>query len=123
MITVGQDQKSRLIILLPETLAGNMELARSIARAAKLKAHEVIYLVVMDHPNSCLQVTRSMVTMKAMTVTRLLKASFQLIPRSAVMKTLEHYSSHDDAVFIPQPLADHPGTYRFIPVRLTDRFW
>ena len=107
---------------MPELLAGNLELARSITRAAKLKAHEVIYLVVMDHPNSCLQVTRSMVTMKAMTVTKLLGASFLLIPRSAVLKTLKKYSSPDDAAYIPQPLPDHPGRYQFIRVHLSDQF-
>lgn len=123
MITVGQNQRSRLIILMPEMLAGNLELARSIACAAKLKERDVIYLVVMDHPNSSLQVTRNMVTMKAMTVTKLVNASFLLIPPSAVVKTLKKYSQPDDAVFIPRLLPDHPKKHRFIPVRLSDRFW
>lgn len=118
--TAKYKQGSRLIVLLPEALAGNLELSRSVAQTARGRTHEVIYLAVQQNLHTGLQVTRSMVTMKAMTSDRMLNVSYRVVPGTAVSMTLRNLATKHDTIIIPQLCADHPSKFKFIPVRSKD---
>lgn len=122
-IAAEQNLNSKLIVLMPEALAGDLELSRSVARYARFKVSEVIYLVALESPFASLQVTRSMVTMKAMTSDRQLAVSFQLVNRSNFARLVKKVCSSRSIAIIPQASSIQSGTFDFIPVRSSDWFW
>jgi hypothetical protein len=60
-------RKSRLIVLIPESLAGNTNLAHEIHRLALREGRNVFYLALVDDVDNRLVVLRDMATMKAAT--------------------------------------------------------
>jgi hypothetical protein len=59
--------KNRLIVLVPEGVAGSPELAKKIYWMAQRDQSDVFYLVFFDDASERLTISRSMATMKAMT--------------------------------------------------------
>lgn len=117
---VKTNRGSRLIILVPEALAGDLDLSRSVAQTARGRVHEVIYLAILENIHTSLQVTRSMVTMKAMTYERLLSVSYQVVFGPNTLKTLRNITSTQDTVIVPRPCTGHSGKFKFIPVHSND---
>jgi hypothetical protein len=70
--------KRRLIVLVPQGLAGNSDLARKVFWIAIREHCDVLYLVFVDHEDEKLGVLRSMATMKALTADANLVASSKL---------------------------------------------
>jgi hypothetical protein len=110
----------RLNILIPEVLAGNLRLSRNVVDFIGSRIHEVVYLVVLEELSDQLQVTRSMVVMKAMTADRLLEVKYQIISKEQLISTLRQLSSSSEHVMLPQVSNDRSGAYKFIPIHPSD---
>lgn len=118
--TAKTTRGSCLVVLIPETLVGDLELSRSVAQFARGRVREVVYLAVLERIPASLQVTRSMVTMKAMTSDRSLNVSYQVLGGPNTAKILRSLFSAQDTIIVPQPCTDHSGKFKFIPVRSND---
>jgi len=71
---INSPQNARLIVLLPENLAGNLEFAHMIHRMAVKAKKDVLYLTLMDNTDNLLGVSRQLATMKAVTESNLIRA-------------------------------------------------
>ena len=65
--TMTHGNKRRLIVLVPEGLSGNADLARKIFRMAQHNSSDVLYLAFVQEEELMLSVARGMTTMKALT--------------------------------------------------------
>lgn len=79
--TSNYERNKRLIVLIPDGLAGNLELAQKIYRMAAHQGCEVHYLALVDQGEDMLTITRHMATMKAVT------AANTLVVHSSVTET------------------------------------
>ena len=61
------EKKNRLIVLVPDSLAGNLELARKVLWIAIRENRELLYLALFNNDDEMLSVTRGLITMKAAT--------------------------------------------------------
>ncbi len=64
---IKSNQKLRLIVLIPDGLAGNRDLAHKLHGMAQRDHRDVFYLSLVDYEENQLAVSRSMATMKAVT--------------------------------------------------------
>ena len=122
MNTAAENHIPKLIVLLPESKAGDLELARYIAHYAHRRVDEVLYLVALENPHSSLQVIRSMVTMKAMTSDKRLVVSYQLVLKTDLAGTVKKVGATHDPVVIPQTSTDNSGTFKLNLVRISDGY-
>ena len=75
-----KEQNSRLIVLLPESLVGDLDFAQKIRRMASRTHKDVLYLTLLDDPEAVLSVARGIATMKAVTESNLIKAGSVQVP-------------------------------------------
>lgn len=115
--------KSRLVVLLPEQMAGNLELARKVNHLAVHENADVLYLVSLLKAGLSLPVIRSMVTMKALTSDGEISVSYQLVAKSIWIKTLKELYRPQDVIVAPKELRILPGSNRSAIVRYANRFY
>ena len=48
-----KEQNSRLIVLLPESLVGDVDFAQKVSRMASRTQKDVLYLTLLDDPETC----------------------------------------------------------------------
>jgi hypothetical protein len=65
--TVDLNFKSRLIVLIPDGMTGNRDLAYKLHGMAQRENRDVFYLALADYEENRLAVSRSLATMKAVT--------------------------------------------------------
>ncbi len=82
METVKPPKKNHLIVLLPESLAGSMQLAYKIYSMAALNRQDVLYLVLLEDKNNYLEYSRYMATMKAATSDESLNVVYKISDRN-----------------------------------------
>ncbi len=83
-------EKQRLIVLLPESLAGSMNLAHHIYWLASREQCNVLYLILMEDEANRLSIMRRMATMAAATTGEPPRVFSRLVPREdwlSVLKT------------------------------------
>ena len=78
-LTIESGFKKRLIVLLPESLAGKAELARTVHQMALQNGADVLYLTLVDDDEKNLTAAREMATMKAITADNRLVANSRLV--------------------------------------------
>lgn len=117
------NQKSRVLVLLPEQSTGNLDLARSIYRLASRENADVIYLVALLSLESVLPVTRSMVTMKALTAGNEISVSYKLVVKANWIQTLKKYYRPQDTIIAPRELSGLPGSGKFNVFRSANLFF
>lgn len=88
MDIVNFTDKKRLIVLLPESLAGSTALAHQINWMAGLQPFDVLYLTMVEDETNPLDVSRRMTTMVAATIGEPLHVYSKLISRRAWLSTL-----------------------------------
>lgn len=93
-IQADQGQVKRLIVLVPDSLENNMDLAHKIHWLALRERCEVFYLALVDDEEQLLAMSRSIATMKAVT------AGNWLIVNSKVTET-KHWLSALRDIFAP----------------------
>ena len=81
--------KKRLIVLLPQSLAGKTDLAREVNKQAARHGADVLYLALLDNPEGNLAAARAMATMKAVTSDYHLVAQSRLVSISDWQKILQ----------------------------------
>ena len=116
------NHKSRLVVLLPEQLAGNLDIARKINHLAARENADVLYLVSLVKAGLSLPVIRSMVTMKALTSDGEIIVSYQLVARSIWLKTLKEQYRPQDVIVAPKDMSILPGSNRLTILRNATRF-
>jgi hypothetical protein len=115
--------KSRLVVLLPEQLAGNLDIARKINHLAARENADVLYLVSLLKAGGSLPVIRSMVTMKALTSDGEIVVGYQLVARSNWVKTLKELYRPQDMIVAPEELSELLGSNRSTILRNANRYY
>lgn len=88
----------RLLVLLPESLAGDAELAQKIHWMASREGKDVLYLVILDDQDHLLPVTREMTTMKAVTESNLIHAGSIQVTSERWFSRLNEIRRPDDTI-------------------------
>jgi len=91
-------EKKRLIVLLPESLAGNSKLAHQINWMTGLKQYDVLYLTLLEDESNPLDVSRRMATMVAATVGEPMHVSSKLVSRDNWLTALRKIYQPGDAL-------------------------
>ncbi|NMB67934.1 MAG: hypothetical protein GYA20_04160 [Chloroflexi bacterium] len=88
MDIVNFTDKKRLIVLLPESLAGSTDLAHQINWMASLQPFNVLYLPMVEEDSNPLVVSRRMTTMVAATIGEPMHVSSRAIARKGWLDSL-----------------------------------
>ena len=72
-MNLEQEQNSRLIVLLPQSLVGDVDFAQKVHWMASRAHKDVLYLTLLDEPDAALSVARGIATMKAVTESNLIQ--------------------------------------------------
>jgi len=112
-------QANRLIVIIPDCLAGNQELAHKIFWIANREHREVYYLTLVDQEKNLLSANLAMITMKAVTASNCLAVQFQLTKAALWKKALRELYHPGDCIvcqkehlvksgrFTTKPLAEY----------------
>lgn len=110
-----QKINKRLIVLLPDCLACNTDLARRIYQMADREALDVLYLVLVDHEENSLGIARCMATMKAITSANKLRVDVKLSKSGQWLETLRNTSDSGDVILCQEEQAFASGPFKTIP--------
>jgi hypothetical protein len=90
--------KKHLIVMVPDGLAGNLDLAQKIYWLAARSGWEVIYLALVDDEDETLTITRHMATMKAVTAGNALVVHSVVTGTAHWLKTLREIYRPGDRI-------------------------
>ena len=88
MDVINFTDKKRLIVLLPESLAGRTDLAHQINWMASLQSFDVLYLPMVEEDSNPLDMSRRMATMVAATIGEPMHGSSRAIARKGWLDSL-----------------------------------
>ena len=91
-------QRKRMVVILPEDLAGSIAVANRIHQMASLEQFEVLYLTLVDDYDKMLSRSRSMTTMDAVTGGNRLMVFSRLVKTSEWLNTLMDTLQPDDII-------------------------
>lgn len=92
-------RRGRLIVILPESMAGNFELGRIINKLAARSSKDVLYFALMEGTENTLDIARRLTTMKAITSTNIIRAgSLQVSSPRWIEKFREIFKPGDTAL-------------------------
>lgn len=109
-------QNARLIVLLPESLAGNLEFAHLIHRLAVQDKKDVLYLTLMDNTDNLLGISRQLATLKAVTESNLIRAGSVQVPVSYWFGKLRDIIRPGDAVVCHEEQVVKQGFLKTEPI-------
>lgn len=110
------EPKNRLIVLIPDGVTANLELARKIHWIALRDPREVLYLALVDHADDEYSVSRSITTMKAITATNLLPVKSKLTRTADWLTTLRAIYQPGDQIVCHEEQCVRDGFLRTKPV-------
>ena len=116
MIPAIEPEKKRLIVILPDFLAGNLELAHKIHWVALREHCDVLYITLIDNFDRYLQKSRSMATMTAVTASNILAAHTKLVESPDWLKTLREVIRPDDIIICNQEQMVRRGWFGIYPL-------
>ena len=93
-----KERPARLIVLLPESLTGNLKFAQKIHWMAARAQNDVLYLGLLDNPDDLLTAQRGIATMKAVTESNLIRAGSVLVPASRWFEKLQEVLRPGDTI-------------------------
>ncbi len=114
---INTGDRKRLIILLPEYLAGNLELAKKIYWLGIREHREILYLTLVDETERRLTVSRSMATMRAITSGNGMPVTAVLIETSTWMNALKGIFSPGDVFVCQDEQTVKDGFFHTNPLR------
>jgi hypothetical protein len=129
------EKHSRLVVLIPESLAGNTDLAHEVHRLALREGCNVLYLALVDDVQNRLVVLRDMATMKAATFEQGLVVEISLTDTGHWLNSLKDlYCAGDiivchaeqvvkDGFLRTIPLNDYLKSHFSAPVRMISHFY
>lgn len=106
----------RLLVLLPENLAGNTELAQKIHWMASRERMDVLYLVILDNSDHGLSVSRDITTMKAVTESNLIHAGSIQVTADRWFAKLNEIRRPDDTILCHAEQTVKQGFMRTAPL-------
>lgn len=109
-------QIERLIVLLPESLAGNLSFARKIHWLAAKERKDVLYLTLLDDADNGLSISRRMATMKAVTESNLIRVGSVHVVSSRWMGKLREVLRPGDTVVCHEEQVVNAGFLKTIPL-------
>ena len=107
----------RMIVLLPECLANDIDLAREIHLMAFQSQCSVLYLTLLSNNDRMLSVSRNMVTFKALTSGNEVLVQSKLVDRSRWLKALRDISKPGDQIICHEEQCVSSGFLRTVPMR------
>lgn len=96
--TLDSEQKKRLIVLVPDCLSGNIDLAHKVYWLAIREQREVLYLMLVDNDEKMIAISRSMATMKAITAGNCLVVNLKLVETNDWLRTLREIYQPGDRI-------------------------
>jgi hypothetical protein len=121
---IEQWSTPQLIVVIPEELAGNIDLARNIHAMAASGGYDVFFLGILAAGENQLALDRSLATLKAVTADQRVRVCSKSVPSSLWKKTLaENLRPGDSLVYIAGHRVNH-SLLGSIPIRraLEQRF-
>jgi hypothetical protein len=115
-LPVISTRKKRLIVLIPESVAGNLELAHKIYWIAIREQYEVYYLTLLDNDENILSIQRYMATMKAVTEGNFLTVHSDIVKTSGWLKTLREIYGPGDRIVCHEEQLVKDGFMRTSPI-------
>jgi hypothetical protein len=115
-LPVENQQPNRLIVIIPDCLAGNQELAYKIFWMANREHREVYYLTLVDQEENLLAANLAMITMKAVTASNSLAVQFQLAKTALWKKTLREIYQPGDCIVCQQEQLIKNGLFTTKPL-------
>jgi hypothetical protein len=127
--------KHRLIVLVPDCLAGSLDMARKVYSIAQSEDRDVLYLTLVDDDEKMIAVSRSMATMKAVTAGQWLVVNSRLtgtghwlaalreIYRPGDMIVCHEEQSVKDGFLRTQPVSEFLRATLKAPVRIISGFY
>lgn len=109
-------QTSNLIVVLPEALTGNMNLAHRVYAMAEQQAANVLYLALVENEAHYLQISRRLATMKAITSHATIKTHTKIATKNDGMRVLSEVFQPGDQVLCPQQMTVKTGAFRKMPM-------
>lgn len=109
-------RKKRLIVMVPDGLAGNLELAQKIYWLAARSGCEVTYLALVDDEDEALTITRHMATMKAVTAGNTLAVDSVVASTAHWLKTLRGIYRPGDRIVCHAEQSVKNGFLKTLPI-------
>jgi hypothetical protein len=108
--------KKRLIVLLPGSLAGSLDLAHKVFWMADRDGCDVLYLVLVDDEEEFLPVSYSMINMKAITSSNSLTVNAVLVKAGDWLKKLNELYRPGDRIACQAEQSVKNGFLRTLPI-------
>lgn len=109
-------QPSRLIVLLPESLAGDADFARKIYALAVQSQKDVFYLTLLEKPSNILSTSRRIATMKAITESNTVRVGCTQVPTSRWLEKLREILRPDDTIICHEMQYVKQGLFKSLPI-------
>lgn len=116
VLKVESPRRGRLIVILPESMAGNFELARIINKLAARSSKDVLYFTLMEGTENTLDIARRLTTMKAITSTNIIRAGSLQVPSSRWLEKFREIFKPGDTALCNAEQTIRVGVFKFIPV-------
>ena len=111
-----KEKHPRLIVLLPASLAGDLGFAQKIHWMAARAQNDVLYLTLLDDPDSSLTTQRGIATMKAVTESNLIHAGSVLTPAALWFEKLREIHRPGDTVVCHAEQVVKAGFLKTVPM-------
>jgi hypothetical protein len=108
-------QNSRLIVLLPQSLVGDVDFAQKVHRMASRDHKDVLYLTLLDDPEAVLSVARGIATMKAVTESNLIQVGSIQVPAQRWFEKLQQVFRGGDMILCHREQSVKLGLFRTQP--------
>ncbi len=105
-----------LIVILPESMAGNISLAYRIYWLAEQESRNVLYFTLAEDQQHLLQISRRLATMKALTSNPKTRTSSKIVPRNDAMRILPQIFHAGDRIVCPPELTVKTGLLHQAPI-------
>lgn len=109
--------RKKMIVLLPENLAGSSDLARHIHRMAAMEQRDVLYLTLIENQERKPSIQRSMTTMNALTASNKVMVAAKLIQKSDWLQVLKNLLQPGDLIVCHDEQSVETGFARATSVR------
>ncbi len=113
---LAQENKKRLIVLVPDCLADNLGMAHKIHWMAIRDACEVYYLTLVDDYEKMLAVSRGIATVKAITAGNWLVVNSRVTETKEWLKALRDIYRPGDIIVCQEEQLVNQGPFKTMPV-------
>ena len=86
---VVQEQNKRMIVLVPDGITNNLDLAHKIHWMAMAEHYDILFLAIVNDEEKMLSLSRNMATLKAVTAANWLTVSAKLTTARKWLNTLK----------------------------------